>query len=43
MSDSIDLPQKLASFSGHWSPRVVSQFNSCDVMVVKVKAYRSPS
>src|SRR5882724_613855 len=37
MSDSIDLSQKLASFSEHWSPRTVTQFNDCDVMVVKVK------
>lgn len=37
MSDSIDLSAKLATFSEHWSPRTVAQFNNCDVMVVKVK------
>jgi Mannose-6-phosphate isomerase len=37
MSDSIDLSEKLATFSEHWSPRTVAQFNDCDVMVVKVK------
>src|SRR5213079_934454 len=37
MSDSIDLSEKLATFSEHWSPRAVAQFNDCDVMVVKVK------
>jgi mannose-6-phosphate isomerase-like protein (cupin superfamily) len=37
MSDGIDLAEKLARFSEHWSPRVVAQFNNCDVMVVKVK------
>jgi mannose-6-phosphate isomerase-like protein (cupin superfamily) len=37
MSDSIDLSEKLARFSEHWSPRVVTRFNNCDVMVVKVK------
>jgi mannose-6-phosphate isomerase-like protein (cupin superfamily) len=37
MSDSIDLSEKLARFSEHWSPRVVAQFNNYDVMVVKVK------
>jgi mannose-6-phosphate isomerase-like protein (cupin superfamily) len=37
MSDAIDLPQKLSAFSEHWSPRTVTQFNDCDVMVVKVK------
>jgi mannose-6-phosphate isomerase-like protein (cupin superfamily) len=35
MSDSIDLSEKLARYSEHWSPRVVAQFNNCDVMVVK--------
>ncbi len=37
MSDRIDLSEKLSTFSEHWSPRTVTQFNSCDVMVVKVK------
>ena len=37
MSDTIDLAEKLATFSEHWSPRTVAQFNACDVMVVKVK------
>ena len=37
MTDGIDLTEKLSTFSEHWSPRTVTQFNSCDVMVVKVK------
>jgi mannose-6-phosphate isomerase-like protein (cupin superfamily) len=37
MNDKIDLSAKLESFSEHWSPRTVAQFNNCDVMVVKVK------
>jgi mannose-6-phosphate isomerase-like protein (cupin superfamily) len=37
MDDRIDLSEKLSSFSEHWSPRTVAQFNDCDVMVVKVK------
>jgi mannose-6-phosphate isomerase-like protein (cupin superfamily) len=37
MSDGIDLSEKLQTFSDHWSPRTVAQFNACDVMVVKVK------
>src|SRR5436309_14831488 len=37
MSDRIDLSEKLATFSEHWSPRTVAQFNDCDVMVVKVQ------
>ena len=37
MSSAIDLSEKLSTFSEHWSPRTVTQFNDCDVMVVKVK------
>ena len=37
MSDGIDLAEKLSTFSEHWSPRTLTQFNDCDVMVVKVK------
>jgi mannose-6-phosphate isomerase-like protein (cupin superfamily) len=37
MTDGIDLSEKLSTFSEHWSPRTVTQFNNCDVMVVKVK------
>lgn len=31
----INLAQKLALFSNHWDPHVVSDYNSNDVMVVK--------
>ncbi|ASJ75839.1 3-hydroxyanthranilate 3,4-dioxygenase [Granulosicoccus antarcticus IMCC3135] len=34
---SINLSEKLASFSEHWSPKTVAKFNGHDVMVVKVK------
>ena len=37
MTDGIDLTEKLSTFSEHWSPRTVTQFNNCDVMVVKVE------
>ena len=37
MSGAIDLSEKLSTFSEHWSPRTVTQFNDCDVMVVKVR------
>ena len=37
MSNGIDLSEKLSAFSEHWSPRTVTQFNNCDVMVVKVE------
>jgi mannose-6-phosphate isomerase-like protein (cupin superfamily) len=33
----INLAEKLATFSDHWQPRVVGQFNGHDLMVVKVK------
>ncbi|MFK7994870.1 MAG: cupin domain-containing protein [Granulosicoccus sp.] len=34
---AINLNEKLATFSNHWSPRTVTTFNGHDVMVVKVK------
>jgi mannose-6-phosphate isomerase-like protein (cupin superfamily) len=37
MADTINLAEKLATFSDHWSPRTVTQFNGHDVMVVKVQ------
>jgi mannose-6-phosphate isomerase-like protein (cupin superfamily) len=37
MTDAINLAQKLATFSDHFSPRTVTQFNNCDVMVAKLK------
>ena len=35
--DAINLADKLSTFSGHWQPRTVGQFNGHDLMVVKVK------
>jgi mannose-6-phosphate isomerase-like protein (cupin superfamily) len=37
MADSISLADKLATFQDYWSPRTITTFNDCDVMVVKVK------
>jgi mannose-6-phosphate isomerase-like protein (cupin superfamily) len=37
MEDKINLAEKLATFSEHWSPRTVGQINNFDVMVVKVQ------
>ena len=37
MNGKVDLSEKLATFSEHWSPRTVANFNGCDVMVVKVE------
>ena len=34
---AINLAEKLSSFTEHWQPRVVGQFNGHDLMVVKVK------
>jgi mannose-6-phosphate isomerase-like protein (cupin superfamily) len=34
---AVNLADKLSTFSEHWSPKIVSQFNGHDVMVVKVK------
>ena len=33
----INLAEKLATFDGHWQPRVIGQFNGHDLLVVKVK------
>lgn len=35
--DAIRLAKKLASFTEHWSPKIVGSFNGHDVMVVKAK------
>lgn len=37
MNEPIDLAAKLATFSEHWSPKIVATFNDHDIMVVKVK------
>jgi mannose-6-phosphate isomerase-like protein (cupin superfamily) len=37
MQDKIKLADKLATFTDHWSPRTVAQFNNCDIMLVKVQ------
>ena len=34
---AINLADKLATFSEHWQPRTVGQFNGHDLMVAKVK------
>ena len=37
MTRAINLSEKLATFSEHWQPRTVGEFNGHDLMVVKVK------
>ena len=34
---AINLADKLAMFSDHWSPKIVGAFNGHDLMVVKIK------
>ena len=33
--NKVNLAEKLATFSDHWSPRVVADYNGNDIMVVK--------
>jgi mannose-6-phosphate isomerase-like protein (cupin superfamily) len=37
MPTAVNLAEKLAAFSEHWSPKIVARFNGHDVMVVKAK------
>ena len=37
MQDKVNLAEKLALFTEHWSPRTIGQLNTNDLMVVKVK------
>jgi mannose-6-phosphate isomerase-like protein (cupin superfamily) len=36
LKDKINLAEKLATFSDHFSPRTVAQLNNLDVMVTKI-------
>ena len=36
-AEVVNLAEKLAKFSDHWSPKIVASYNGNDVMVVKVK------
>lgn len=35
--NAVNLAEKLSTFTEHWQPRTVEQFNGHDLMVVKVK------
>jgi mannose-6-phosphate isomerase-like protein (cupin superfamily) len=37
MHDKINLAEKLALFTDHWSPRTIGAFNGHDLMVVRVE------
>lgn len=37
MDDKVNLANKLALFTDHFTPRTVANFNDCDVMVVKAR------
>lgn len=34
---AVNLAEKLSTFTAHWQPRTVAEFNGHDLMVVKVK------
>ena len=36
-AEAVNLSEKLSTFSEYWSPKIVSQFNCHDVMLVKAK------
>ena len=35
--DAVNLQEKLATFSDHWQPRTIGEFNGHDLMVVKAQ------
>ena len=35
--DKVNIPEKLASFSDHWAPRIVARYNDHEVRLVKVE------
>ena len=37
MNDKVNLAASLATFTGHWQPRVVAQYNGNDLMVAKLQ------
>jgi len=37
MNDKVNLAGALATFTGHWQPRVVAQYNGNDLMVAKLQ------
>jgi mannose-6-phosphate isomerase-like protein (cupin superfamily) len=37
MPDKVNIPEKMASFSDHWAPRIVARYNDHEVRLVKVE------
>ena len=37
MAEKVNIPEKLASFSDHWAPRIVARYNDNEVRLVKVE------
>ena len=37
MADKVNIPEKLASFSDRWAPRIVARYNDNEVQLVKVE------
>ena len=35
--NKVNIPEKLASFSDHWAPRIVARYNDNEVRLVKVE------
>jgi len=35
--NKVNIPEKLASFSDHWAPRIVARYNDHEVRLVKVE------
>jgi hypothetical protein len=40
---ALNLAEKLSTFSEHWQPRVIGQFNDHDVIVAKIRLRTSYS
>ena len=37
MRDKVNIPEKLASFSDHWAPRIIARYNDNEVCLVRVE------
>jgi|SRR5688572_6958344 mannose-6-phosphate isomerase-like protein (cupin superfamily) len=37
MADKVNLPEKFASFSDHWAPRIVARYNDNEICLVRVE------
>lgn len=37
MAGKVNIPEKLATFSDHWAPRIVARYNDNEIRLVKVE------